>query len=201
VLTPQPSTLNLQPSTFNSRQEQQRQQAVNKRLAELSSLEQALKNSLFEVEKRERRLVIAEEEADSRRRREQATLDQRRAELQEVKKRMQADVSHAAAAAEAKCKVALEQAAALQQRLKESEERNTRLDSEVHKVKSVTRNTAEPQLMVEAASLRARTQELESRLAEQEKAYQSCKEQLAKALARLSNIKVNPKPQTLNPKH
>jgi len=171
------------------RQEHARQHTVTKRLSELAGLEQALKTALFEVERRERRLVIAEEEADSRRRREQAALEQKRAELQEAKKRMQADAAHQAAAADARCKVAQEQAAALQQRLRESEERNGRLDAEVHKAKSATRNTSEPQLMVEAAQLRARNEDLEGRLARTEAAHQSCKEQLAKALARLARIK------------
>ena len=171
------------------RQEEVRERAATRKMAELTKLEAALKSSLNEVERRERRLALAEEEAAGKRRQEASMLEQRRAELQEARKRMREEAAHDVSMAEARRNEALQQLQDEKARMKESEERNTRLDSELHKLKSTQRNTSEPSLMVEVAALKAKNEELMERLQRSEEQHVICKEQLAKALTRLSRIR------------
>ena len=95
-----------------------------RKMAELTKLEAALKSSLNEVERRERRLALAEEEAAGKRRQEASMLEQRRAELQETRKRMREEAAHDVSMAEARRNEALQQLQDEKARMKESEERN-----------------------------------------------------------------------------
>jgi hypothetical protein len=167
------------------RQEEHRERVAARKLAELAQLETSLKNCLHEVERRERRLELAEEEAQVRRRQEAALAEQRRAELQEARKRMREEMAHDASMAEARRNDALQQLKDERNRLKESEERNGRLEAEIQKLRSAARNASESSLMVEVAQLRAKNEELLDRLQRSEEQHVLCKEQLAKALTRL----------------
>ena len=118
------------------RQEEHRERAVARKLQEVAALEAALKASLTEMERRERRLELAEEEAQGRRRQEHAQLEQQRSQLQEARKRMREEVGHELSMAEARRNEALQQVQEQSARLKESEERNARLDAEVHKLRA-----------------------------------------------------------------
>eukprot|EP00960_Hanusia_phi_P076010 768500-Hanusia_phi.AAC.4 len=114
-----------------------RQSAIKKKLEDLAGLERTLKKGLIELEARERRLALSEEEAEMRQRSANSLLDQRRTELQEARRRMREEVAHDMNMAEAKRKDLSDQLMTLQVRLKESEERNSRLDVELQKLKNV----------------------------------------------------------------
>ena len=60
------------------RHERLRQNAIKKKLEELAGLEKTLKKGLIELEARERRLALAEEEAEMRQRSANSMLEQRR---------------------------------------------------------------------------------------------------------------------------
>jgi hypothetical protein len=141
------------------------------------------------VEKREQRLMLAEEEAEMRNRNAAAALEQRRTELQEARKRIREEAAHSTMMAERSKADMGQQLVAAQARLKESEERCGRLEVEMQKLKQVQRGTNESQLMVEVASARAAAEEVRGRLRVSEEACDRYKEQLAKALKQILRMR------------
>jgi hypothetical protein len=77
------------------------------------------------VERRERRIELAEEEAAVRRRNENALLETKRSELQEARKRVREEAGHDVSMAEARRNEALQLLKDEKAKLKESEEVRT----------------------------------------------------------------------------
>ena len=90
---------------------------------------------------------------------------------------MREESAHDVSMAEARRNEAMQQLKEEKAKLKESEERNARLNAELHKLQASARTTSEPTLMVEVATLKAKNDELVDRLQRSDALHVACNRQ------------------------
>jgi len=171
------------------RREREREALFAKKQAELASLETRVKQSMFDVEKREQKLVLAEEASQSATEAALRDANRKVLEVQDASRRLKEEYTHQLNL-EKKRYVEIEsQLSSAQERLKASEEHAKKVEEEFQRFKTAQRQSPEAALQAEVSNLTAQRTDLERRLEAMTKAKRHYKEQLTRCLKELGRMR------------
>eukprot|EP00741_Cyanophora_paradoxa_P019096 tig00021122_g18438.t1 len=171
------------------RREREREAGAQRREKELAALEARLKQAAFELEKREQRLVLAEEASSLTRDAAVREANRKVQEAQDGARRVKEEFAHQLGLERKKLADLDGHCLALQQRLKGAEEQARRGEEELAAARAAARQSPEVALQAELARVQAERAELARRAEAAERAKKHYKEQLARCLRELGRMR------------
>lgn len=164
-----------------ARREEERSTLLRSTQGEYQRLEQTLRTSLVEMEKRERKLAESERNLQ----REQQT---QREENELARKRMQSEHAHAMSLVQKQIEVHERQAKLLDEQVRDAEARAKQLETDFAEYRRQQRKVPEARLLEEIASLKGGMMELERQKMAQEKAREAAEVQIEKLNAQVDKM-------------
>ncbi|EFJ36808.1 hypothetical protein SELMODRAFT_77049, partial [Selaginella moellendorffii] len=173
----------------SKRKQKDQAAALDKVRLELANLEAKLRTKLLAVEKRDRTLVHAEEEAALRKEALQRECAQRVADVENVAKRMQADYQQRIEMEHGKFVMLQQQYAAVEQRLASTSATLAAVEKEFAAYKSAQRLSSEADLAAQILVLKHQCHELEKKADAAEKTRDEYKAQVIRLAKELANMR------------
>ena len=167
----------------------ERETLVQKKIKEYSELEVVLKNSLCEVEKREKQLAFNETQVTRLKADLHHEYENKLLELREASKRVQEKADHQVQLQKSRCDSLEEEITRLKKQLIEQERKSSDKESEFMRYKERENGRPEVRLQSELNMLNLEKLELERKLDTMFKAKNHYKDQWSKALLEIGNIK------------
>lgn len=167
----------------------ERETLVQKKMKEYSELEVVLKNSLAEVEKREKQLAFNESQVTRLKADLHHEYENKLLELREASKRVQEKADHQIQLQKSRCDSFEEEISRLKRQLVEQERKTSDKETEFMRYKERENGRPEVRLQSELNMLNLEKLELERKLDTMLKAKNHYKEQWSKALLEIGNIK------------
>lgn len=164
-----------------ARREEERSTLLRSTQGEYQRLEQTLRTSLVEMEKRERKLTESERNLQ----REQQT---QREENELARKRMQSEHAHAMSLVQKQVEVHERRAKLLDEQVRDAEARAKQLETDFAEYRRQQRKVPEARLLEEIASLKGGMMELERQKMAQEKAREAAETQIEKLNAQVNKM-------------
>lgn len=167
----------------------ERETIVQKKLKEYNELEVVLKNSLSEVEKREKKLSLNESQVARLKADLHHEYENKLLELREASKRVQEKADHQVQLQKSKCENFEEDIHRLKRQINESEKKFSDKEGEFLRYKERENSRPEIRLQSELNMLNLEKLEMDRKLDSMLKAKNHYKEQWSKALCEIGNIK------------
>nr|XP_014352195.1 PREDICTED: centrosomal protein of 120 kDa [Latimeria chalumnae] len=171
------------------RRDREREALVKKKVAEYTVLEEKLRKTLSDLEKRERQLANAEVELQRLKKELQADHERSVQELRDTTRRLQEDCTHQVELEKSKVKQVEDDKLRLQQQLHEAEHKYKVLEREFNQYKEQQSSKPEIRLQSEINLLSLEKVELERKLESTTKSKLHYKQQWGRALKELARLK------------
>ena len=173
------------------KRDKEREILTKKKLEEYSQLEEKLKKTIIDIEKRERQLSASETELLRTKEEQRREHERKMVELREASRRMKEDCEHQIEMERAKVREAEDQKQSILLQLRDMEKRYQDKERELLNYKEQQLSKPEVKLEAELSLLRVEKVELERKLESANKSKIHYKQQWGKALKELGKVKQN----------